>query len=170
MPDFLQLAELKRRLHITFEDDDAELQGYLDSAQSYLADPENGILRRPVVAQEFTEEFDSFADVDLGFPDDARSVSVTYLDADGVEQALGPIYDVKSGHLRLRHGETWPSAVRPVTVTYTAGWEVDQVPHAIKEAGHFMARSFYEQGDEIDVDRLRAIVALKVSAFRRATL
>lgn len=170
MPDFLSLTELKRRLHISFDDDDFELQSYLDAAQSYLADPENGILRRPVVAQEFTEEFSSFGCVDLAFPDDARDVSITYLDADGAEQAVGAIYSVRNGQLRLNKGETWPHTSGPVIVTYTAGWEPEQVPTAIKEAGYFIARSYYDQVDELDIERFRAIVAFKVSAFRRVTL
>lgn len=170
MPDFLSLPELKRRLHVTFDDDDSELQSYMDSAQSYLADPENGVLRRPVVAQEFTEEFNSFACVDLAYPDDARAVSVEYTDADGADQVLGDIYTVRRGGLRLNAGETWPSATGPVVVRYTAGWELDEVPRAISEAGYFIARSFYEQGDEIDADRFRSIVAFQISGFRRATL
>lgn len=170
MLDFLILDELKDRLHITFDDDDLELQGYLDAAQSYLADPENGILRRPVVAQEFTEVFDSFACVDLAFPDDARDVSIAYTDPDGLPLTLGPVYTLRRGVLALRRGETWPRAAGPVTVTYTAGWDVRDVPAAIREAGYFIARSYYEQGDEIDADRFRSVVAFKIAGFRRATL
>lgn len=170
MPSFLHLSEIKTRLHITFDDDDAELWGYLDAAESYLADPENGILRRPVVAQEFTEIFDSFGCVDLAFPDDARDLEVAYTDPDDLPQVLGPIYTLRRGVLVLNHGETWPRAVGPVTVTYTAGWEIERVPSGIREAGYFIARSYYEQGDEIDADRFRSVVAFKVAGFRRVTL
>jgi hypothetical protein len=170
VPDFLDFDELKRRLHVTFDDDDAELQGYLDAAQSYLADPENGILRRPVVAQEFTEVFAGFGCVDLAFPDDARDVSVAYIDSSGLPQTLGPIYTIHRGQLVLAIGSTWPHARGPVTVTYTAGWNEAEVPDGIREAGYFIARSYYEQGDEIDVDRFRSVVAFKISGFRRATL
>ena len=170
MPQFLDLAELKNRLHITFADDDAELTGYLDAAESYLADPENGILRRPVVAQEFTEIFDRFDCVDLAFPDDARNVSIAYTDPDGLPLTLGPVYTLRRGVLALSRGETWPRAAGPVTVTYTAGWELEAVPAGIRETGYFIARSYYEQGDEIDADRFRSVVAFKIAGFRRATL
>lgn len=169
MPNFLSLTELKGRLHITFADDDAELQGYIDAAESYLADPQNGILRRPVLATEFVERFDRFSDVALAFPDDVTAVSVAYIDADGAEQDLAEIYTVEDGYLVLNRGETWPQA-RSVTVTYTSGWASNAVPAAIKEAGYFIARSYYEQGHEIDQDRFRAVVAFMVAGYRRAGL
>lgn len=169
MPNFLSLVELKERLHITFDDDDAELQGYIDAAESYLADPQNGILRRPVLATEFVERFAGFDAVALAFPDEVTEVSVSYIDADGVDRDLPKIYRVEGGKLVLNHGESWPQA-RSVTVTYTAGWTVNGVPAAIKEAGYFIARSYYEQGHEIDQDRFRAIVAFMVRGFRRVTL
>lgn len=169
MPNFLSLMELKERLHITFDDDDAELQGYIDAAESYLADPQNGILGRPVLATEFVERFAGFSAVALAFPDDVTAVSVTYVDADGAEQDLPEIYRVEDGALILNYGENWPQA-RSVTVTYTAGWAPNAVPAAIKEAGYFIARSYYEQGHEIDQDRFRAVVAFMVAGYRRVGL
>ena len=170
MPNFLSLDELKRRLHITFADDDAELQGYLDAAESYLGDPENGILRRPVVAQEFIEVFDSFDCIWLAFPDDARNLSIAYTDHDGLPLLVGDIFTTHRGRLMLNHGQAWPRHTGPVTVTYTAGWEAGSVPAGIQEAGYFIARSYYEQGDELDSDRFRSVVAFKVSGYRRVTL
>ena len=169
MPNFLSLIELKERLHITFDDDDAELQGYIDAAESYLGDPVNGVLHRPVLAQDFVERFSRFEDVCLAFPDEVSTLSVAYVDADGVDQALGDIFAVENGCLVLNYGERWPQA-RSVTVSYRAGWEDGFVPAAIKEAGYFIARSFYEQGDQIDQNRFRSVVAFKIAGFRRATL
>lgn len=169
MPNFLSLMELKERLHITFDDDDAELQGYIDAAESYLADPQNGILRRPVLATEFVERFSGFRTVALAFPDEVTSVSITYVDADGAEHDLPPIYRVEDGALILNDGENWPQA-RSATVTYTAGWEYDFVPPAIREAGYFIARSYYEQGHEIDQARFRSVVSFMVAGYRRVGL
>lgn len=169
MPNFLTLHELKERLHITFDDDDAELQGYIDAAESYLGDPVNGILHRPVLAQDFVERFERFDDVFLAFPDEVSTLSVSYMDASGVEQDLGEIFTLECGRLVLKHGERWPQG-RDVSVSYRAGWELDFVPAAIREAGYFIARSYYEQGDKIDPVRFRSVVAFKVAGFRRATL
>lgn len=169
MPNFLTLTELKGRLHITFDDDDAELQGYIDAAESYLGDPVNGVLHRPVLAQDFVERFSRFEDVCLSFPDEVSTLSVSYVDADGVDQALGDTFTLEHGRLVLNHGERWPQA-RSVMVSYRAGWEEGFVPAAIKEAGYFIARSFYEQGDQIDHNRFRSVVAFKIAGFRRATL
>ena len=170
MPNFLTLTELKERLHITFEDDDAELQGYIDAAESYLSDPYNGVLHRPVLATEFVETFPSVNCVSLAFPDEVLAFSVAYVDPDGVKQDLPEIYTVHNGRLALNPGESWPSA-KSVTVTYTAGWpDPDFVPAGFKETGYFIARSYYEQGDKIDQDRFRAIVSFKIAGFRRATL
>lgn len=170
MPQFLELSELKRRLHITFEDDDVELNGYLDAAESYLGDPENGILRRPIVAQEFTEMFDSFECIWLGFPDDARDLSIAYLDPEGLPLVVGDIFTTYRGQLLLNHGETWPRRTGRVIVTYTAGWPIGEIPAGIQEAGYFIARTYYEQGDEMDADRFRSVVGFKVAGYRRATL
>ena len=169
MPNFLSLIELKERLHITFDDDDAELQGYIDAAESYLGDPLNGVLHRPVLAQDFVERFARFEDVCLAFPDEVSILEVSYLDGDGVEQVIGDIFTVENGCLVLKYGERWPQA-RSVTVSYRAGWEPHAVPPAIREAGYFIARSFYEQGDQIDQNRFRSVVAFKIAGFRRATL
>lgn len=169
MSNFLSLIELKERLHITFDDDDAELQGYLDAAESYLGDPVNGILHRPVLAQDFVERFSGFESVCLAFPDEASDFAVTYLDANGIEQSLGETFTVEGGYLVLNHGQRWPQA-KSVTVSYRAGWDEAEVPAAIREAGYFIARSLYEQGDQIDQNRFRSVVAFKVAGFRRATL
>lgn len=169
MPNFLNIRELKERLHITFDDDDLTLQGYIDAAESYLSDPVNGILHRPVLAQDFVERFARFDDVCLAFPDQVSDLSVSYVDARGVEHSLGDIFTVENGHLLLNYGEHWPHA-KSVTVSYRAGWEPHEVPQAIREAGYFIARSYYEQGDQIDHNRFRSVVAFKVAGFRRATL
>lgn len=170
MANFLSIIELKERLHITFDDDDAELQGYLDAAESYLGDPQNGILWRPVIAQEFTEVFARFSDVEIAYPDGVDAVSVTYIDADGAEQTLGDIYTVKGGALCLKSGEKWPPHTGDVIVTYTSGWQPSDVPAGIKEAGYFIARSYYEQGHDIDQNRFRSVVAFMVAGYRRAGL
>lgn len=171
MPNFLSVVELKERLHISPEvgDYDLELQGYIDAAESYLGDPVNGILHRPILAQDFVERFARFDDVCLAFPDEVQTVLATYVDADGAEQPLGDIFTVENGRLVLNYGESWPFA-RSVTISYRAGWEPHTVPSAIREAGYFIARSFFEQGDQIDHNRFRSIVAFKVAGFRRATI
>ena len=169
MPEFLDLDVFKQQGKIDFADDDAEISSYLDAAESYLADPANGILCRPIVETEFTESFSSFRSVNLSYPDLITTSAVTYVDVEGQEQTLATIYAIQDGTLVLNPGETWPRAIS-VTVTYTAGWPINDVPDAIRQAGYFIARSFYEEGSNINHNRLRSIVAIMVRGFRRQTI
>ncbi|WP_282026853.1 hypothetical protein [Limimaricola cinnabarinus] len=168
MPQFLSLDEFKAERRIDSDDQDAFISRLLTSAETQLDDPFNGILRRPVVAREFVETFDSFDAVELAFPDNATITTVAY-EANGQGGTVGAIYDLEDGRLRLRHGESWPSADR-VTVTYSAGWNVADVPEPIRDAGYFIAGQMFDHRDDFDAERFRHVLAMMIAGYRRATL
>lgn len=167
MPSFLTLVGFKEYLQIDWTDDDTALTGLLDAAEGYLADPENGILGRPVAVTAFSETFDSLSDVRLRFPDGATVTSVTYTDTDDAEQPLGAIYGLDGGGLTLNPGETWPTHKAPVVVGYDAGFET--IPPQIITAGYFYAASIFEQRDseKMRPQMLREVMALMVGGYRR---
>lgn len=171
MPEYLTLTRFKEALHYDGDDDDATLTGLLDAAESYIGDPENGILRRPVAVTAFSEEFDSLSDVQIRFPDGATVTSVTYTDADSQEQTLGAIFRLIDGQLTALEGETLPASKYPVTANYTAGFA--EVPEAIAAAGYFYAGTLFEaQSDasKMKPEMLRQLIAQMLSGYRRPTL
>ncbi|MGB1215952.1 MAG: head-tail connector protein [Pikeienuella sp.] len=168
MPNYLLLSEIKRRLRISFDDDDAELAGHLRAAESYLGDPVDGVLQRQVVRASFVETFNSFSDVCLEWPDNVSDVFVTYVDGDGATQTLGSIYTVSDGRLELNYEKTWPAPAENVIVSYSSGWDAADIPAGISDIGYFIAQTFYDLGVEVDYDRLRKIVAFKAAPFRRS--
>lgn len=164
--EYLDLTEFKEERRIDFADKDALLTRLLNAAENYLGDPYNGVLHRPVVSQEFTEEFRRFEDVDLAYPDLAAITSVSHESA-GVLVATDDIFDLKDGRLDLRYGEAWPTADK-VVVTYTSGWQVADVPDQIKDAGYFVASQMFDHRDTFDSDRFRSVLAIMISGYRRA--
>ncbi len=168
MSDYLILSKFKLMLHVGFSDDDFELSKRLDAAESYLGDPENGILQRQVIKKSFTEHFSSFSAVCLEWPDVVSDVIVTYLDASENTQTLGSIYTVNDGRLVLNYGEKWPSPAKNITVSYSSGWDAPDVPEGICDLGYFIARTFYTKGVEIDQKKFKEIVAFQAAPFRRS--
>ena len=171
MPYYLTLNDLKERLHFDGDEDDMTMTGLLDAAEAYIGDPDNGILRRPVVPTAFTERFNSFADISIRFPDNATITSITYLDDQGDEQTLAAVYELVGADIELLNGETWPSHNAPVIVSYTAGFDV--VPEQVVTAGYFYAGTLYEaQSDasKMKPEMLRQLMCQMLAGYRRATL
>lgn len=171
MPQFLDIETFKRMPPvIDFSDDDVAIYNLLDMAESYIGDPLNGILRRQVVKADFVENFDTFTAVSLNWPDEVSDVVVTYLDEDDVTQTVGDIYTVEDGGLVLNYDEEWPSPAKNIIVSYSSGWDAGDVPHGIRKLGYYVARTFYEKGDDIDPQKFRAVIAIHAAPFRRAEL
>lgn len=168
MLQFLSLDEFKADRDIFHSDDDQQIWRLLQSAEKYLCDPRNGILRRAVVRQEFVEKFDRFDGVEIAFPDEAEITAITY-EANGQTETVGAIYDLDGARLKLRRGERWPPADF-VTVTYSAGWAANEVPEPIRDAGYFIAGQMYDHRDDFDAGRFREVLAIMVAGYRRADL
>lgn len=171
MPDYLTAAGLRESLNYDSDESDTKMDALLSTAEAYIGDPDNGVLRRPVVVTAFSEEFDSLSDVQIRFPDGANIADVTYTDADGAQQTLGAIYTLRDDALTLTAGNTWPSSQYPVTVNYSAGFA--DVPQPIIDAGYFYAGTLLEaQSDAsaMNPDFLRKLMGMMLAGYRRATI
>lgn len=81
----VSLAELKLHLRVDFSDDDALIAALEATAVGYL-DGWRGVLGRAILSQVWRQEFTGWGALDLALPD-VSAVTVTYLDANGAEQA-----------------------------------------------------------------------------------
>ncbi len=170
MSDYLDLAEFKAMLFVTFNDDDAILQSYLDAAEQYIGDPENGILNRPVLQQTFTEEWQGFEGC-VKYPDGVNAATITYTDTDGNTQTVPPqVYTVNGGLITLAHGQSWPAHEGPVTITYQAGWPAAQIPQIIRQMGYVWAAYQYRPNAEQDPEALKDTLKFMASGYRRPTI
>lgn len=147
------LAELKRHAVVDFSDDDDLLNTFLAAAVENLDGP-RGVLGRCLVSQTWAVPFDCWSDrLRLPFPD-VSAVTVSYADADGIEQVMTAAdYELKEDYsgafVRILPGVDLPSlyddAVWPVTVEVTAGYgQAADVPAPIKSAIMVNAARLYE--------------------------
>ena len=116
MAGFISLADAKAHLKIEYDEEDALIGGYIEAASAFV-ERETGH-----VAETRTEAFafDRFGcGLDLRLrPVAADSVEVSYLDADGEEQAFADVRLVeKNGTLRVSPaiGSNWPTASRGIS-------------------------------------------------------
>lgn len=151
----VSLAEAKA--HLRVEQDDThenDLIGALIAAATERLDGWSGILGRCMVTQTWRFDFPCFPDCDcLRLPmGRARSVVVTYRDADGTTQTLSSgeyslIADAIGPTIVLNDGEVWPATVaRPdaVSVSAVLGYGVAaDVPAPLKAAILLMVGDLY---------------------------
>lgn len=141
------LSELKSHLRITSDTEDTLLSIYLDAAHSYLDSYTGRKLKRGAEQSHF----DGFSDLEL-IGDNVDSVTVTYIDLDGVEQTLSSsVYLLKQHktrpYLTLAYNQTWPSIRSEdaaVRVDYTSGYDASTLPDTLKAAILIEAATQYE--------------------------
>lgn len=152
------LAQAKAHASVDYDDDDAMLQTYLDSAHAYL-DGWNGIMGRALVTQTWEETFRMFGYGDgapLSVPPVASITSVKYWDtaSPSVLQTLsGSVYRLLSDHLgdylQLAVGQTWPTHYTrsdAITVRYVTGVaDTDPTLDAIRLAIKMLVVHWYDQ-------------------------
>lgn len=122
-------------------EDDTLIDAYIRQAVSYL-DGYTGALGRFIITQTWDMPFEGFCDVlHLDVPD-VQTATLSYIDADGVQQAVGTSsYVLDHGH---RGGFVWVNpdylypvlsgdVPYPVTVRFTAGYgAAADVPETVK--------------------------------------
>jgi uncharacterized phiE125 gp8 family phage protein len=149
-------VEAKAHLRVDHFDDDALITVLIEAATSHL-DGWTGVLGRALVTQTWSQSFDAFSDR-LRLPMPAASVtSLTcinqagttitvaegdyVLSADALGSFVEPTYDVE-----------WPTPrdqSRAVTVTFTAGGAVADVPAALKAAILLMVGDLYSNREGV---------------------
>jgi uncharacterized phiE125 gp8 family phage protein len=148
----LDLALLKQDLRIAHDDlDEVIMQQYIPDAVSWA----EGAMRRSIVAREHRWILDSFpcgADQTVYLPRGRVQslTSIVYSSAGQLITLRGPSSgspigtdyqeDLRGhqGRVMPNRGGTWPSVdvdvPSPILITFTAGWNVEDVPADIKRA------------------------------------
>lgn len=115
-------------------------------------------MQRPIVTQTVTAKFPAFsARMALPYSGNLQSVtSVSYQDSDDATQTLATtVYGVddytEPAAIYLRHDQDWPETFtdpNAISVVYTAGYAVDDVPSDIKSALLLMIGHLFENREE----------------------
>lgn len=156
----VSLEEAKRHCLIETEDaeDDQLVTGFIEAAVDYLNGP-SGILGRAIVTQEWLMELQGWPGR-ISLPlEPVQSVTVRYLDPDGIEQELSADawdldqYPSRRTELAWSSGYQFPSlqAVRyPVRISITAGFGgAADVPTALKVAIQMLVAHWYEYREAV---------------------
>lgn len=172
------LDEAKSHLRVTYDDDDAMIQGFIDAAVSHL-DGWDGVLGRAMVEQTWEQPFGAFSDrMLLRLTPVIEVVSVGYTDRDGVSQTVQAAdYELVNwggrGEVRTVGDAVWPEVsadvATPVSITFKAGFGTPaEVPWALKAAILMHVATLYEYRETMasSVEPTRAYEAL-VAPYRR---
>jgi uncharacterized phiE125 gp8 family phage protein len=147
------LADIKKQVRVLHDDDDADLEAYLDAAIEHL-DGYAGILGRALINQTWRQDFSGFGCA-MRLPlEPLQSVSaITYYDGAGAQQTLATsVYEVvtddRSPFVALKSGQSWPVTFArrdAVSVTFIAGYgaAATDVPARIKQAIKLHAAHMY---------------------------
>lgn len=145
------LEQVKAHLRVDSNDENTLIAALVSAAVSHL-DGWSGILGRCLVSQTWRQDFCSFANLKLPFPN-VQSVVIAYTDQNGVPQTVaGTNYHIVNEHcgsrIMLAEGGAFPAAANQpdaVRVTFVAGYgAADAVPAGLKVAillhiGHLYA-------------------------------
>ncbi len=144
-------TQVKARYH---DDDDADIQAYLDAAVDHL-DGWSGILGRALINQTWRADFSQFGTImRLPLAPLQSVTSVTYYDGDNAQQTLatsvyGVHTDSRGPFVELLYGQAWPT-IYPrrdaVSVTFVVGYgaTADSVPARLKAAIRLHVAHLYE--------------------------
>ena len=156
----VSLDEMKAQVRVLEADDDALIQGLLDSAVGYL-DGADGILGRCLVTQTWQQEFAAWGiGLRLPFPD-VIGITIRYFDADGVLQVLASgeyelVEDDKGARLRWKDSFSAPALAPdmalPIRVEVTAGFgAASDVPEPLKLSIKLLAAHWYENREAVQM-------------------
>lgn len=148
----LTKEEVKSRLFIDHNDDDAKIDGNIKSAIGYMDGPK-GVLQRCVGEQTWDQSFERFPSgrnvLQLALSPLISLTSIKYYDVDGVQQTLASDkYEVGSdGDLPIINCfDGWPSIdsrrMFPITVRSVVGHT--EIPEEFKDALTLHVAALYE--------------------------
>lgn len=169
----LDLAEVKEHLRVTAADEDTMLESLIIAARERA----EIYTERALIQQTWAVYLDAFpaGEIRLAMPPLLAVSTVTYYDADGVEQTLdaAEFYaDNKSKPARLVPVNSWPATqCRPnaVAITYTAGYGAAAiaVPQVIKQAMLLMVGEMYENREETVIGTIVSSLPLTAERLLR---
>jgi uncharacterized phiE125 gp8 family phage protein len=156
----IPLAEAKLHLRVDHADEDGLIRTKITGAREHLED----IYGRALITRTLAATLDEFPSASGGlillpFPPATELVSITYYDADGVQQTLDPAdyeFDPYSAPARLRPsvGSSWPATeirFSAVEIQWKAGFGDDptDVPEKFREAVKLALGDLYENRETI---------------------
>lgn len=178
------LADAKQHLRVDHDDENSLITTYIEAATAHL-DGYSGVLGRALISQEWRQDFDGFCRV-LRLPlPNVSAVTVTYDDANGVEQTVDSgsfriMADHLSAYVAASLDTVWPFArldAGSVRVTFTAGYgdEPADVPASLRSAILLMVGDLYENRATVSergsgrIDMSTTVNAL-IAPYRRMTV
>ncbi|MEQ8292490.1 MAG: head-tail connector protein [Roseovarius sp.] len=171
----VDLATARMHCRVDGHLEDGLIQGFLASATDYLDGPA-GMLGRAIISQEWLFELAAWPHCVRLPIEPVQSVSITYIDTNGVEQSLNAAnFDlVQSGvsqptHLVMTEGASLPqlgSGLYPVKIAITAGFGgAADVPKSLKTAIYMLVAHWHEHRQPLVVGEAVSDVPMAVSAL-----
>lgn len=170
----VSLAQAKSHLKVDAADGDADIQAFIDAAQSLIDGP-SGTLGRAVAIQtlELSVPGDAMQGcdgIDLPLPPFVELVSCSYLDAAGVTHQIEPAdlrTTIHAGSARLLplYGASWPSArsdVDAVRIRYRAGYEDEKDVRPLRTAMLMLIAHWYANREAVNVGNIVSTFPLAV--------
>lgn len=153
------LDEIKSQVTIDYNDHDAMLTSFLQSATQFLDGP-SGILGRAIMPQVVAQSYAGFnKTMRLPYGQVAAVSEIAYFDQDNVAQVItgwSLHEDTKGSYLKFASETAFPQVYErddAVSVTYTAGWGgAASVPGPIKTAIKMLAATWYENREAVKIE------------------
>lgn len=150
----LSLADLRGRLRVPFEDEDMQLQDFLEAAVQHVED----VLGRKLAPQTWRWWYDDVpAGREIVLPEPARTIIVKTYDTDDVATTLSASdYVLDTRRHRIVVDETatgWPPAdlreTNALSLDVEVGFATRQaIPASVRQAIHLLVQGFYLRGSE----------------------
>ncbi len=166
----VSLEEAKRRLHVTFNDDDDDIELMVAS----MRDHAEKYCNTRFASQTVEMKCDGFCDFSRLPEAPASSVtSVKYIDTAGVEQTLpDTVYELRNDELEVsivtKYGEQWPAVQTGSRITVTAVVGYAEPPAAVKHAILLTIVDAYENRENAELEEWTAFDALLCNYRRGA--
>ena len=157
------LEEMKGHVRVIHDDDDADLQRYLDAAVSHLDGP-SGVLGRCLITQTWQVKARAWPLRGTRFAlpvPDCSAVTISYRDTTGAAQSwASSLWHLVEGRsesaVEIAARQSWPALDEhpsAVTVTFTAGYGAteDDVPQSIRHAILLLAATWFENREAYSV-------------------
>ncbi|MBB4272784.1 head-tail connector protein [Rhizobium mongolense] len=164
------LDEVKRRLRIDFEDDDADIELMIASARDHA----EKYCNVRFASQTVEMKCDGFCDLDRLPEAPVSSVtSISYVDTDGAAQTLATsVYELRADALEAaivtKYGEQWPPIRLGSRITVTAVVGYAEAPPAVKHAILLFIADAYEARENAKIEDWTALDALLCNYRRGA--
>ncbi|SDN84890.1 head-tail connector protein [Ensifer sp. YR511] len=166
----VSLEEVKRRLHVTFDDDDEDINLMISS----MRDHAEKYCNTRFASQTVEMKCDGFCDFARLPEAPVTSVtSIAYVDTGGGNQTLAEtVYELRNDGLEVaivaKYGQQWP-AIQPgsrIVVTAVVGYAA--APAAVKHAILLNIADAYENRENAELDDWTAFDALLCNYRRGA--